>query len=83
MYADLVVVCTYVHYFFNPAATFGLGYFFFLKKGHSQMASLLCTTHAEFFILLQDNDWGDNTTAVTGLSDLAFPPESMVQFVKE
>lgn len=26
---------------------------------------------------LQENDWGDNTTAVTGLSDLAFPPESM------
>lgn len=26
---------------------------------------------------MQDNDWGDNTTAVTGLSDLAFPPESM------
>ena len=30
------------------------------------------------FYLFQDcNDWGDNTTAVTGLSDLAFPPESM------
>ena len=28
--------------------------------------------------MFQDcNDWGDNTTAVTGLSDLAFPPESM------
>ena len=26
---------------------------------------------------LQENDWGDNTTAVTGLSDLAFPPDSM------
>jgi len=32
----------------------------------------------EVQILPQDcNDWGDNTTAVTGLSDLAFPPESM------
>ena len=30
-----------------------------------------------FFVLLQDNDWGDNTTAVTGLSDLAFPPDAM------
>ena len=30
------------------------------------------------YFLFQDcNDWGDNTTAVTGLSDLAFPPESM------
>ncbi len=26
---------------------------------------------------LQENDWGDNTTAVTGLSDLAYPPDSM------
>jgi hypothetical protein len=25
----------------------------------------------------QESDWGDNTTAVTGLSDLAFPPDSM------
>jgi hypothetical protein len=31
----------------------------------------------EVQILPGDNDWGDNTTAVTGLSDLAFPPESM------
>ena len=27
--------------------------------------------------LFQDPDWGDNTTAVTGLSDLAFPPGEM------
>jgi len=31
----------------------------------------------EVQILPQDNDWGDNTTAVTGLSDLAFPPDAM------
>ncbi|CAB4059131.1 VANGL [Lepeophtheirus salmonis] len=29
----------------------------------------------EVQILPQDNDWGDNTTTVTGLSDLAFPSE--------
>ena len=47
------------------------------SKSLAKWGPLLCT-HAEFFIiLLQDNDWGDNTTAVTGLSDLAFPPESM------
>ena len=26
---------------------------------------------------MQDIDWGDNTTAVTGLSDLAYPPDLM------
>ena len=26
------------------------------------------------FSFCQEHDWGDTTTAVTGLSDLAFPP---------
>ena len=30
-----------------------------------------------YFMDLQDMDWGDNTTAVTGLSDLAYPPDVM------
>jgi hypothetical protein len=29
------------------------------------------------FLPFQDPDWGDTTTAVTGLSDLAFPPDGM------
>ena len=34
-------------------------------------------TENSCFLFQDCNDWGDNTTAVTGLSDLAFPPESM------
>ena len=43
--------------------------------------SLLITITIAF--ILQDPDWGDNTTAVTGLSDLAFPPDAMTKWGAE
>ena len=34
--------------------------------------------HVFTYVHLQDViDWGDNTTAITGLSDLAYPPDIM------
>ena len=44
------------------------------------MISITCSQQANFYLIfyLQDMvDWGDNTTAVTGLSDLAYPPDVM------
>ncbi|TRY78520.1 hypothetical protein TCAL_07165 [Tigriopus californicus] len=43
-----------------------------LANGHQPQSERI-----EVQILHQDNDWADNTTAVTGLSDLAYSPEAM------
>eukprot|EP00095_Tigriopus_kingsejongensis_P001103 maker-scaffold497_size155254-snap-gene-0.11 protein:Tk01103 transcript:maker-scaffold497_size155254-snap-gene-0.11-mRNA-1 annotation:"vang-like protein 1" len=43
-----------------------------MANGHQPQSERI-----EVQILHQENDWADNTTAVTGLSDLAYPPEAM------